>query len=117
MTRTDYQINVRIKLPFEAASQMFYCRSLAYYLCIGANGFLAPCCHIPWDLKYGHFEQVEDNPINRPATLALRKKFVRAAAENNPELLPAACRFCLKRNKGKLLFKTKNKKWTRKPKK
>jgi MoaA/NifB/PqqE/SkfB family radical SAM enzyme len=117
MTRTDYQINVRINFPFGATKQMFYCRSLANYLCIGANGFLAPCCHIPWDLKYGHFEQVEDNPINSPPTLALRKKFVRAAAKNNPELLPAACRFCSKRTKGKLLFRAKNKKWTLKPKK
>jgi hypothetical protein len=117
MNRTDYQINVRIKLPFGAASPMFYCRSLAHYLCIGANGFLAPCCHIPWDLKYGNFEQVEDNPINSPRTVALRKKFVRAAAKNNPELLPAACRFCSKRTKGQLLFRAKNKKWKRKPKK
>jgi hypothetical protein len=41
---------------------------------------------------------------------------VRAAAKNNPELLPAACRFCSKRTKGKLLFKAKNKKWTLTPK-
>ncbi len=108
MTRTDYQIDVTIKLPFGAAIQKFFCRSLADYLCIGANGFLAPCCHIPWDAKYGHFEQVEGNPINSPRIVALREKFVQAAAENNPELLPSSCRFCTKRTKGKLSFVAKN---------
>jgi MoaA/NifB/PqqE/SkfB family radical SAM enzyme len=117
MTRTDYQIDVRIKLPFGASRQMFFCGSLAYYLCIGANGFLAPCCHIPWDEKYGHFEHVEGNPINSLRIVALREKFVQAAAENNPELLPASCRFCTKRTKGGLSFVAKTKKWTRKPKK
>jgi MoaA/NifB/PqqE/SkfB family radical SAM enzyme len=116
MTRTDYQIRVKINLPFGAATQMFFCPSLAYDLCIGANGFLAPCCHIPWDAKYGHFEQIEANPINSPSIVALRAKFVRATEENNPELLPASCRFCPKRTKGRLLFDIKTKKWTRKPK-
>jgi MoaA/NifB/PqqE/SkfB family radical SAM enzyme len=117
MTQTDYQTNVRIKLPFGVAKQMLFCSSLASYLCIGANGFLAPCCHIPWDSKYGHFEKVEGNPINSPRIVALREKFVQAAAENNPELLPASCRFCAKRTKGQLSFDAKTKKWHRKPKK
>lgn len=117
MNRTNYRIDVRIKLPFEAARQDFYCNSLADYLCVGANGFLAPCCHMPWDEKYGHFEKAEYNPINSPCILALREKFIRAAAENNPDILPASCRFCTKRTKGKLSFDAKTKKWSLNPKK
>jgi hypothetical protein len=117
MNQTDYQIDVKIKLPFEVTKPVFFCRSLAYYLCIGANGTLAPCCHIPWDPKYGHFEQAEGNPINSPGIVAMREKFIQAAAKNNPELLPAPCRFCTKRVKGKMLFDAKTKQWTRKPKK
>ncbi len=117
MNQTDYQLNVKIKLPFEATKPAFYCRSLAHYLCIGANGTLAPCCHIPWDPKYGSFEQAIENPINSPRIVAMREKFVRAAAKNDQDLVPVPCRFCTKRAKGKMLFDAEMKKWTRKPKK
>ncbi|MDX1709119.1 MAG: radical SAM protein [Desulfobacterales bacterium] len=117
MNQTDYQINVKIKLPFMATKPAFFCRSLAHYLCIGANGTLAPCCHIPWDPKYGTFAEADKNPINSPSIVAMREKFVQAAARNDQDLVPAPCRFCTKRAKGKMVFAADTKQWTRKPKK
>ncbi len=117
MNQTDYHLNVKIKLPFVATKPAFFCRSLAHYLCIGANGALAPCCHIPWDPKYGNFDESDENPINSSRIAAMREKFVQAAVKKDQDLVPAPCRFCTKRAKGKMLFEAKTKKWTRKPKK
>jgi MoaA/NifB/PqqE/SkfB family radical SAM enzyme len=117
MERTDYQIDVMIRIPFGAATKTFFCPSLASYLCIGANGFLAPCCHMPWDAKYGQFDKIDEgNPINHPLIIALREQFMRAASENESDRLPASCRFCPKRTRGKLSFIAKKRKWALKNK-
>lgn len=111
MKNENYDIDVSIKLPFEVTTKTFYCPSLAEHMCVGANGFLAPCCHIAWDKKYGNFIKSETNPINHPEIMNLREKFILAASKNEPSLLYKACRFCTRRTKGQLSFSKKNRNW------
>ena len=112
VARTDYPINIMIQLPPELARKRFFCHSLAKYLCVSPNGTLAPCCHMPWDPKYGNFCGATDNPINHPAIVAMRNQFREAAASQDLRRLPEQCRHCNKRTpKNALLFNGDTRQW------
>jgi molybdenum cofactor biosynthesis enzyme MoaA len=107
----SYGTDVWIQRPFAYSQKRFYCPSLEKYLCIGANGDLAPCCHMPWDEKYGNFRNASTNPINHPNIRALRNQFIIAKDKNNPDLLPKQCCSCNKRAPDILFYRSKKKKW------
>ena len=113
--RTDYRANVTIQLPTVFAHKRFFCHSLANYLCVGPQGHIAPCCHMPWDAKYGDFGVATENPINHPAIVAMRKQFMQAAAASDLRRLPDQCQLCNKRTpKNILLFKAEKRQWHKK---
>jgi len=110
--KTDYQIDIIVQLPPAFARKRFFCHSLANYLCVSPDGTLSPCCHIPGDEKYGHFNGATENPINHSAIAIMRNQFMKAAASRDLRLLPEQCRLCNKRTpKNVLVFKTKTQKW------
>jgi radical SAM protein with 4Fe4S-binding SPASM domain len=112
VAQTDYQIDIKIQLPPALARKRFFCHSLANYLCVSPNGTLAPCCHMPWDAKYGNFIGATENPINHPAIVNMRNQFMAAAASQDLRLLPEQCRHCNKRTpKNHLFFKANTQKW------
>ena len=115
VSHTDYQADVMIQLPSAFARHRFFCHSLAGYLCVGPHGHLAPCCHMPWDAKYGQFKASTQNPINHPAIAAMREQFIQAAVAGDLGLLPEQCRYCNKRTPGNvLMFKADTRQWQKK---
>jgi MoaA/NifB/PqqE/SkfB family radical SAM enzyme len=109
--KTDYTVDVTVKLPFPLCYGTYYCSSLATFLCVGANRILAPCCHVPWDNRYGEYSKDEVNPMNHPAIVEMRKAFMSAAEREDDTLLPAVCRACPKRSRGHLYFDSKARRW------
>ena len=109
---TSYDIDLWIQRPFVQARKRFFCPSLEHYLCVGADGVLAPCCHMPWEEKYGSFRNANGNPINHPHIKSLRQQFITAARNNNADLLPEPCRLCNKRAPDILFYQAHKKKWT-----
>jgi radical SAM protein with 4Fe4S-binding SPASM domain len=107
----SFDTDVWIQRPFAYSKKRFYCPSLAKYLCIGANGDLAPCCHMPWDQQYGNFRNASENPINHPNIRALRKQFILANDKRDPDFLPKPCRSCNKRAPDIMFYRSKKKKW------
>jgi MoaA/NifB/PqqE/SkfB family radical SAM enzyme len=112
--RKDYKFDISIQLPLAFARKAYYCPSLSNHLCVGETGYLAPCCHMPWDEKYGHFDEADTNPINHPRITALRNQFILAAAQKDPSLLPEPCHFCNKRTLDTVSFVADRRKWRKK---
>ena len=111
MAHNDYKMDVTVKLPYPLCHGTFYCSSLATFLCVGADSSLAPCCHIPWDEKYGEYSETDANPMNHAAILSMRKAFIRAYESKNDNMLPEACKLCSKRSRGHLYFNSNQSRW------
>lgn len=103
LKQTNYPIDIVLQPPPEKSYMRYFCTSLASHLSISPKGLLAPCCHIPWDAKYGYFQR-EDNPLNNEQIKRMRRSFMEAYVANNSELLPTACISCPRRLKGDYNF-------------
>lgn len=107
----DYSTDITVKLPFRYAKKHQYCVSLGRYLCLGATGELAPCCHVPWNSCYGTFDKVDSNLINHSNIKKMRHDFIVSGEKNNNLLMPEPCRYCIKRTSGHLSFFSRSKVW------
>jgi len=111
LRQTSYQVDINIQPPLQSNFLHYFCASLAHHLSLSPEGRLAPCCHIPWDKKYGMFDSCRENPINNPAAVNLRDMFIAAKKEGNPVLLPQECKKCPRRLKGYFHFSRHRRKW------
>lgn len=109
----DYATDLTVKVPVQLADRSYFCPSIARYLCVGATGELAPCCHIPWNSRYGEIPTSLENPINHKNIASMRSAFAAAAESRNENLLPVECRECPKRTVGHLHYSATKKEWHR----
>ncbi len=111
MAKSDYDLDISIQPALDGKNSKYWCAMLASQLPIDTTGRIAPCCHIPWDEKYGRFEDFTENPINNPMTVAMREQFIAAADADDPALLPTPCQLCNRRLSGCYSFQKSAQRW------
>jgi MoaA/NifB/PqqE/SkfB family radical SAM enzyme len=106
-----YRVNVILQPPLLKKYLQYYCDSLNSHLCMSPDGIIAPCCHIPWDVRYGEVLHTSGNPVNNPLIMAMRRSFVEAGQRGDDTLLLGECRNCNRRLRGAYHFLANRGRW------
>lgn len=111
MEAKSFNIDIYVQPPMIDKYSDFYCSSLDGLLFIDPIGRLAPCSHIPWNEKYGVFDEYVKHNLYFKEKVKMKQQFVEAYKKRDWRLLPETCQFCNKRASGWYVFDSNKRKW------
>lgn len=99
---TSHTVEIALPCPLGIENNTFYCENLFKTATVGTKGYLAPCCRIPPDQKYG-------TPTEPTGEIASFQKSMQEAKSIND--LPQPCHKCQGLNSKTFVFSPSEHKW------